>query len=261
MIEINLLPGSKRGGRRKGMPKLGNSPLNVTPKLPKFNRALALTVVSWSAGIALLAWMIVGGRMRKESLQSEIEAALLDSARLAEIIRTTDQLNLRMRSVAGKLNVVQEVDASRFVWPHILDEVARALPEHTWFVRLNNLPADSGVKYPKFSLEGRTGSNFALTKYLQQLEASPFIRQVRLKQSQLVRENDKLVYAFQLDADYETPPGDVIQTEPLFASNVDETAVPPVGSVAQAPTAPGQNAASRSARTTSANRPRTQEPR
>jgi Tfp pilus assembly protein PilN len=261
VIEINLLPGSAKGTRKRGKPKLGNSPLSVTPKMPTFNRALLLTVVSWGAGIALLAWMVVGGRMQKQQLQSEIEAALLDSARLAEIIKTTDQLNMRMRMVSGKLNVVQDVDASRFIWPHIMDELARALPEHTWFVRLSNLQTDSGVKYPKFSLEGRTGNNFALTKYLQQLEASPFIRQVRLKQSQLVRENDKLIYAFQLDADYETPPPDLIQTEPLFASNVDEAPAPGASPMAQRqPTAAPQNAAG-AARNNTASRPRTQEPR
>jgi Tfp pilus assembly protein PilN len=267
LIEVNLLPGTAKKSRRRGMPKLGApapSGPGKGPRLPKFDRALAYSAVSWIGGIALLGWMVVGGNVRKEELKTEIEAAVLDSARLAEIIRTTEQLNERMRAVSGKLTVVQEVDASRFVWPHILDELARALPEHTWFVKLNNVAVDSGVKYPRFTLEGRTGNNFALTKYLQQLEASPFIRQVRLKQSQLIRENDKLVYAFLLDADYETPPPDLIQTEPLFASNLDETEP---GSPANAPqagagrgNAPNTPRAA-AGRNTTAAKPRTQEPR
>ncbi|MGH7468697.1 MAG: PilN domain-containing protein [Longimicrobiales bacterium] len=285
MIEVNLLPGSGKRARKRGMPKLGApapSGPSKGPSLPKFNRGLVFSAVSWGGGIVLLAWMVMGGMTRKDELKTEIEAAVLDSARLAEIIKTTEALNERMRAVSGKLSVVQEVDASRFVWPHILDELARALPEHTWFVRLSNLPADSGVKYPKFTVEGRTGNNFALTKYLQQLEASPFIRQVRLKQSQLIRENEKLVYAFMLDADYEMPSPDLIQTEPLFASNLDaadtggapntggaggaRNAAPNAGRTAPnagrgaTPNA-APNARSAAGRNTTAAKPRTQEPR
>jgi len=98
-----------------------------------------------------------------------------------------------------------------------MDEVSRALPPYTWLVGISTLPADSTEKTPHFKIEGRTGNNFALTKYLQDLEASPFIRNVKLATTELVRENDKLVYSFQLEATYEEPPPDVIETVPLFA--------------------------------------------
>lgn len=281
MIEINLLPGSGKRSRRRGMPKLGLGALaKVNPGLPKFDRTLGLAVVGWVSGVLLLGWMVVGGRARKAELQSEIEAAVLDSARLAEIIKSTDQLNARMRAVVTKLTVVQEVDANRFVWPHLLDEIARAIPEYTWLVRITNMPTDSSVRYPKFSVEGRTGNNFALTKYLQQLEASPFIRQVRLRSSELVRENDKLVYSFALDADFEAPPPDLLQTEPLFASTLEAapgntgaaarkaeagpgkpTAGPatPTAAAAKPPVKPSGNA--QVGKNQPATRPRTQEPR
>ena len=303
MIEINLLPGTgKRGGRKKGMPKLGLGPLaKVNPGMPKFNSALLFTFVAWVGGAGLLGWMFVGGRAKKAELQSEIEAAVLDSARLAEIIKSTDQLNARMRAVTSKMTVVQEVDASRFIWPHLMDEISRAVPEYTWITRITNMPTDSSVKVPKFTVEGRTGNNFALTKYLQQLEASPFIRGVRLKSSELVRDNDKLVYAFALDADFEQPPPELLQTEPLFASSLEEGPANPRGnaqrssagrggagparpgaagpantqarpggnapakSTANAPAAPASNAAKTPAKPTGSAqttaKPRTQEPR
>jgi Tfp pilus assembly protein PilN len=224
MIEINLLPGT--GKRAKRRP--ARQPGSVQGSEPFtfgisgiFERSHVRMVVAWLTGGVLLGWMIVADRSRKAMLESEITAAALDSTRLAEIIKTLDELNARTHSVVAKLNVVQEVDANRFVWPHLLDEIARAVPEHTWLVKIANLPTDSTVKLPRFSLEGRAGSNFALTRFLQQLELSPFIRQVRLKESQLVREDEKLVYSFALDADYETPPPDMIQTEPLFAALLD----------------------------------------
>ena len=271
MIEINLLPGSGKKSKRRGMPKLNLGSVSEAGKsMPSFNGGMFLGLIGWAAGVLLLGWMIVGARVRKADLNASIEAAVLDSARLAEIIKTTDDLNNRMRAVAGKLQVVQDVDANRYVWSHLLDEVARAVPEHTWLVRITNLPSDSGVKVPKFALEGRTGNNFALTKYLQQLEASPFIRGVRLKESQLVREEEKLIYSFSLDADYEVPPPDLIQTEPLFAANLEESGIeagaraqkainnaPPPGA-RNAPAAKNVPAVNKNA---PAARPRTQEPR
>jgi hypothetical protein len=86
---------------------------------------------------------------------------------------------------------------------------------------INNIAVEEGVTSPKFSIEGRTGNNLALAQYLAQLEQSPFIRNVRLRDSQLVREEDKLVYSFLLEADYEAPPPDVIETVPLFTPGTE----------------------------------------
>ncbi|MEX2282859.1 MAG: PilN domain-containing protein [Gemmatimonadota bacterium] len=219
MIEINLLPGSAKRSRRR-MPKLAMGGLGKA-KLPNFNQGLAIMVGAWVIGLGLLAWMFLGGRNQLATLDEQIAAARLDSVRLAQTINTADTLQRRMAAVAGKLEVVQQIDASRYVWAHLLDEAARALPEHTWMTEINNIAVDSGVMNPKFSIEGRTGNNLALAQYLAQLEQSPFIRNVRLRDSQLVREDDKLVYSFLLEADYEPPPPDVIETVPLFTPGTE----------------------------------------
>ena len=39
--------------------------------------------------------------------------------------------------------------------------------------------------------------------------------------NELIREREKLVYAFGLEASYEEPPPDVIETVPLFAKEPD----------------------------------------
>ena len=252
MIEINLLPGSAKRTRRR-MPKLAVGGLGKA-KLPKLNQGLAIMVIAWVIGIGLFAWMFVGGRTRLATLEDQIAAARLDSVRLAQTIATADTLQKRMAAAAGKLKVVQEIDASRYVWAHLLDEAARALPEHTWMVQVSNIAVDSGVMYPKFSLEGRTGNNLALAQYLAQLEQSPFIRNVRMRESQLVREDDKLVYSFLLEAEYEPPPPDIIETVPLFAS------APPTDSAVAAPPT-SQRAGQTQRAGTPVRRPGTQEQR
>ena len=221
MININLVPGSGAKRAKKRGPKLSLGSLGKFsgPGLPNMDKSLAMMAGAWLVGFAVLGWMFLGGRHRVTTLTAEIEAAQLDSVRLESAIKSQADLERRRNIVAQKVTIVQDIDAARYVWAHIADEAARAVPEYTWLVGITAMQADSGVKMPHFSVTGRTGNNFALTKYMQQLEQSPFIRQVELKESQLIREDNKLVYSFLLEADYEVPPPDVLETVPLFANN------------------------------------------
>jgi Tfp pilus assembly protein PilN len=180
--------------------------------MPNLGGGLALMAIAWAAGLLILGWMFLGGRHNISTLTAQIEAAQLDSVRLESAIKSQQELEARRDNVARKVTIVQDIDANRYVWAHIHDEVARAVPEYTWLTQILFMQADSGAKHPHFSIQGRTGNNFALTKYMQQLEQSPFIREVRLKESQLIRGDNKLVYSFLLEADYEPPPPDIIET-------------------------------------------------
>lgn len=216
MIEVNLLPGSvKRAARR--MPRI--AALNALSgfSMPKFDRMALAAVVAWLVMVPLTGYMFLSDRGRVKELNTSIEGAIADSTRFANLIAANKKLLERRDTIAQKVSIIQKIDAGRFIWAHILDEVSRALPPYTWLVNVNALPADSTETTPHFRIEGRTGNNFALTKYLQDLEASPFIRNVKLATTELVRENDKLVYSFVLEAYFEEPPPDVIQTVPLFA--------------------------------------------
>ena len=218
MIEINLLPGSaKRPKKSRGLPTLKLPPALQKLQLPKMDKTAAYIAVAWAVGLLGIGYLFLGSRNKKADLEDQIEAAVLDSTRLAETIKSINLAKQRTDTIALKLSVVQEVDQHRYVWAHLLDEIARALPEHTWFEEVKYVLPDSMDKWPKFQVEGRAGNNFALTAYMQQLEASPFIRAIRLLSSELVREDDKLVYQFLIEGYYEPPPPDVVETVPLFA--------------------------------------------
>ena len=69
----------------------------------------------------------------------------------------------------------------------------------------------------EFQVRGRAGNNLALTTFWRQLQASPFIRNVQLVQTdQVVEPTGQLVYEFQLDCVYAPPPMDFLETVPLF---------------------------------------------
>ena len=252
MININLVPGSAKRAKKR-MPKLSLGRLFKLGKSgggggggggggskPALDSSMALMGGAWAIGLGVLGWMFLGGRHNVSTLNAQIEAAQLDSVRLESAIKSQADLEARRDIVARKVTIVQDIDANRYVWSHIHDEVARAVPEYTWLVQIAFMAADSGAKYPHFSVQGRTGNNFALTKYLQQLEQSPFIRKVVLKESQLVREDNKLVYSFLLEADYEPPPADILETVPLFTNEQADSAAAQPGTPQRAQ--PNRNA-------------------
>lgn len=220
MIEINLLPGSERRGKRAGaslkMPKLGGN-------LPKLDKWAAAIVVAWILGVGVIAWLYLSTEARRGELTDAIDTARQDSIRYARIIETSTRLRARRDSIAEKLQIIQQIDASRYVWPHVMDEVSRALPDYTWLTSLEQV---TGGPAPEFQINGRTGTTFALTRYLRALEASPFISHVKLETTQREEVEGRDVYQFALRARYEEPPPELVETVPIFTIEEEAELLP-----------------------------------
>lgn len=213
MIEVNLLPGATRRVKRRSLGlKL---PSFKAAGLAKFDRLLLLAVAGWVLGPGLVGWMYFSTAHTRSELTLDLDKAVQDSAHFALVIKTQERLKARRDTVARKLELIQDIDADRYIWAHILDEVNRALPGYTWLVTIAEMP-DTSAKLPKFTIDGRTGNTFALTEFMKDLEASPFIRGVRLISTAMVNEQGKEVHNFSMEAQYETPPPDAVQTVPLF---------------------------------------------
>lgn len=217
MIEVNLLPGVKRRSK-KGVGGGAASSLKAI-KLPDFDRWILFIAAGWIIGIGGLALLFLGTRNASATLSEQIETAVADSARYAATIAQTNELRARRDTIAMKLEVIQQIDEGRYTWPHIMAEIARALPDYTWLEGVSQIDAGQA---PSFQIDGRTGNNFALTRFMSNLEASPFIRGVRLLTTAQVEEGETTLHQFALEARFEEPPSHLIETIPLFAEDVQE---------------------------------------
>jgi Tfp pilus assembly protein PilN len=221
VIEINLLPGAtKRGGKRGGKPsggrkKMSGTPL-VKPSVPEFDRSRALILGAWVVGVALVGYLHLTTNSKLSALHTEREAAVRDSTRYAILRAQGDSLLAQENVIGQKLQVIQEIDAGRFIWAHILDEVSRALPPYVWVVNMTEAFSEAGT--PKVRMEGRAGNYYALGRYIEDLEASPFLQKVRLISSAQTTVEERVVLGFVLEATYEEPRPDVIETVPLFGT-------------------------------------------
>lgn len=215
MIEVNLLPGGRKGPSKGG--------LSFT--LPSFggvDRWSVLTGVLLIGAVSGIGWMWLSAETVREETEVALQQAVQDSVRFADIIERTELLRARNDSVVHRVSVIQEIDEGRYVWPHVLDEVARALPEYTWLDQILQV-GGSGTAVD-VRIGGKAGNLFAQSVFMQQLEASPFLRDVRLIRSdQTIEAADdsqgQVVYTFELEARYEQPSDEILETVPLFASD------------------------------------------
>lgn len=207
MIEVNLLPGANRRKTRRAfaLPAVGRG---LSP-----NSWLVAVTACWIAGPAFVAWLYISAQNERGALEAALEEARSDSARYAAIIEATASLQAQRDTIAQKLAIIQEIDAGRYTWAHVMDELSWALPEYTW---LTGIAQVQGGTHPRIRIEGRTGNNIALTQFMRDLEDSPFLREIQLSSTQQVRDNGETVYAFMLEATYEDAPASLIETVPLF---------------------------------------------
>lgn len=221
MIEVNLLPGGKkrssrgRGFSLKGisLPRFGGG--GGFPADPYILGAVGAGVVA----AAVVAWLFLGVRGDREELQVALDSEVQDSVRFADIIERTNQLTARRDSIGQRVAIIQEIDAGRYVWPHVLDEVARALPDYTWLRSVVQIQGDP----IQIRISGGAGSNFAITQFMRALEGSPFLRGVVLERTEQAQSGDNradIIYEFDLFVNFEPPPLDELETVPLFDNEV-----------------------------------------
>jgi len=228
MIEINLLPGTKKKAASGAGFKL---------KLPDFRGLLASVTNPWLLA-ASGTWVILlvgGGAMfvtskaRLAVLHSRLSAVQVEKQRFDAVIAQKRQSEKMRDSLLGEITVIRRIDADRYVWPHILDQVTKALPPYSWLNSITSMPAGappapgappdtSAVPAVRFTITGSTVDIQAYTTFLRQLAASPWFTDVMPASSQTVVEQDRPVTAFTVTAHYRIADSVYIHTVPLTQS-------------------------------------------
>lgn len=188
----------------------------------------AAVIVLLVGGAGYLYWTMTEGMA---DLDVGIEAAQADSIRYADEIAQNSLLRAREDSILQRATIIQEIDEGRYVWPHILDEVARALPDYTWITEIVQVSLGDQMQ---FQIDGRAGNNFAVTQFMENLEASLFISNVRFRLTEQVSEDsggfNRAVTSFSLDAFFDRPSPELLETVPLFGLPSGEANASPSGS-------------------------------
>lgn len=245
MLQINLLPGSKKPTRGVGLLADSLSSLGLGIRDPWLLGAAASVVVA----VAMVGLLFSAQRTRATEVADKVDRAVRDSTRYSKVLAARHKLTVERDSVQRQLQIIRTIDDNRYNWAHILDEVSRALPAYTWLTTLEQtskapLPpgadaldavpapaptsaaarakraavaADTIEVHPPltFRVVGQTVDIQALTMFMRQLESSSFVQQVALTKSEIVIVDGKDVTQFELSAAFEVPAPGVVRTSPL----------------------------------------------
>lgn len=251
MIQINLLPGTRKAASRSER-KLDLSGV-FGGLASKIRDPWMLSAVGGIAiAVAAVGGLFVTQSARAAEVNLRVERAVRDSTKMSNVLMARRKLASQRDSVQRQLAIIRQIDDSRYTWAHLLDEISRSLPAYTWLVSIQQtsdapMPptakkdtsaakptpaakaktrrseqeaaarADSVARSSslRFKVIGQTVDIQALTLFMKQLEASPYVQHVQLARSEIVGVDGKDITEFQLDAEYEKPAPGVARTVPL----------------------------------------------
>ncbi len=214
MININLKPGHKRAS---GKTSLGGSldqlkRLGQKIKDPYRLGALAISLF-WLGYVGITQ---LGAGTELANLEPKLEQARAENHRFRAFLGEKRHLEAVRDSIQAQIETIKTVDADRYVWPRILDEVARAVPPYTWLtdvkfeaiaVAIVTDTTKKVVALPavQLAINGRTVDIQGYTRLLRQLEDSPFLKDVTAVSASTVLDQNRAVTAFVLRATFQRP--------------------------------------------------------
>jgi type IV pilus assembly protein PilN len=238
MITVNLRPDLKRKRARPPLQGVmeGARALGAKIKDP----VLLVAILSWGGVLGWLGYVVVGTSHQLAALEPQLEQTRAEHRRFRAFLAEKHHQETIRDSLVSQIGIIRTVDGSRYVWPHLLDEVTKALPAYTWIVDMGGSEpppppppgapgstpahADSAKAKPasapaiQFQVNGRTVDIQAYTRFLRQLEASPWITDVTPVSAQTVVEKERPVTAFTIRATYHQADSAYLRTVPLSKS-------------------------------------------
>jgi Tfp pilus assembly protein PilN len=216
MITINLRPGTKRAKAKSPVAGLVAQLKGAGEKIKDPYRLGALVLgLGW---LGFVAFGQVKSSAELASLQPKLEQARAENQRFRAFLGEKKRLESVRDSIQAQIATIRTVDGDRYVWPHILDEVARAVPPFTWLTDVQNVaqapaPIVAGDTTKKvvapppvgILINGRTVDIQGYTRLLRQLEDSPWLKDVTAISANTIVDHNRAVTAFVLKATFEKP--------------------------------------------------------
>ncbi len=228
MITINLKPGARRAApKTRSFAGTGAwfSSLSQGLRQP----GLALALGSWAIVLAVLGVLYLRNSMKMNTLAPELEKTQNEYRRFRNY-ENDKHREVRVRdSLLAQIGTIAAVDQDRYVWSHILDEVASAVPDFTWLTDLSAIPAvvsdDSTAAPVSLRIVGLTNDLQNYTAFLRRLAASPWLTNVQALEAKTVieRGTERPLTQFTVQASFLRADSTRIRTVPI----IDATARTP----------------------------------
>jgi type IV pilus assembly protein PilN len=244
MITVNLRPDLKRKRARSPLQGMLEGVRGLGSKVK--DPVLVVAVLSWVGVLGWLGSVYLNTSRELAALEPKLEQTRSEHRRFRTFLAEKRHQETIRDSLVSQISVIRTVDGDRYVWPHLLNEVTKALPAYTWIVDMGGSepaapppgapqaaaqaapakPNDTTktsaatveVSATQFTVNGRTVDIQAYTRFLRQLEASPWITDVTPVSAQTVVEKERPVTAFVIRGTYRQADSAYLRTVPLSQS-------------------------------------------
>jgi Tfp pilus assembly protein PilN len=244
MIQINLLPGAKKK-KASSKPSINLGAIGAMLSGRVRDKMLIGAVAAVVIALGGVGYLYTSQTVFAGELDARRDRAIADSTRYANFLKDRYHAESVRDTLLRQVNIIRSLDEDRYVWSHVVDEVSRAVPQYTWLtsVAYNGTPQGSVnvVATPKVAapdtnhknarpkrietdiprepvfvrVQGHTVDIQALTRFMKDLESSPFLSNVQLDRSELALELGKEVTQFQLTVGYNRPDTSAVRRAPL----------------------------------------------
>src|SRR6185503_8133348 len=90
--------------------------------------SIAAIVVALGAG----AYLYYRQSHDRTVAEERLAKALEDSTRYSKDVAARNAAQAKRDTLLRQVNLIRAIDDDRYIWPHIMDEVSKALPDYVW---------------------------------------------------------------------------------------------------------------------------------
>jgi len=135
MIKVNLLPGARGKSEGSSALDLGSLLSGATSGIK--DKFLIGTVATVAIVVSTVAFLFVGQHTTEKNLVERERRAVEDSTRFKVVLAAKTKAEATRDSLYQQVAIIKSIDASRYLWPHLLDEISGALPPYTWLTSVS----------------------------------------------------------------------------------------------------------------------------
>jgi Tfp pilus assembly protein PilN len=229
MITINLKPGTKRQAPKgDAMAAFRERWQGLRDKVKE--PGLVLAGGTWLVVLAVLGVLYLRTNSRVSTLEPQMQTAQDEYKRYHNFVMEKKHEGRARDSILAQIGTISAVDQDRFVWAHVLDEVAAAVPDFTWLTSVSPMATtvtqitdtDSTAAPPVTVLiAGQTNDLQNYTAFLRRLGESHWLTNVvPVKTETIIDKNNRPITSFTVQATFSRADSSRIQTVPILESTV-----------------------------------------
>lgn len=222
MITINLKPGARRQAAK------GSAFAGLATRLRGLGEGVKQPVLALAGATWVIAALVVGvlffhTRSRLHRLEPQMQDTQNEYRRYHQFVLEKRHEERVRDSILTQIGTIAQIDQDRYIWPHLLDEIAGALPDFTWLTNITSAAAatsDSSAPAVTVTIVGQTTDLENYTSFLRRLGDSHWLTSVMPVKTETVIDNNRPITQFTIQATYIRADSSQVQTVPILESTV-----------------------------------------